>query len=501
MILGTDGGFYVTYDGMRNWEQHNEMAIGQFYHVAIDTRPRYYAYGGLQDNGTWGGPSRTRTATGPTNEDWLSIGGSDGFVCRVDPNDPEEIYFEAQFGNFQRRNLRTGEVARFRPQSGGRTRERFNWNSPFILSGHNSKIYYCAGTSVFRSLDRGNNLRRISPNLTRTDQGSATALAESPRNANVLYAGTDDGALWVTRDGGVKWTSISENLELPGPRWVASIEASRFQEGRAYVVFDAHRSDDDNPYVFVTEDYGKTWKGVTSNLPWGSTRVLREDVRNPNLLFVGTEFGAWVSINRGAWWTRLNTNLPTVAVHEFAIHPAVGEMVAATHGRSLWILDITPLQQMSPKVLEGGPVLYKPNTAVRWQAAPNRGRSGRTFVGENPPPGAQIYYSLPKKAEAARLRVIDIDDKVVAELPTSTAAGLHRVSWNLTRGTGRAPGVRPPGGRGGPGRAARQLVPAGSYRVALTVDGKDLAQGFRVEVEAGAATSAAAEEKEEDESD
>jgi photosystem II stability/assembly factor-like uncharacterized protein len=499
LIVGTDGGHYVSYDRTRNWEHHNNLALGQFYHVAIDARPRYHAYGGLQDNGTWGGPSRTRTPAGPTNEDWVRIGGGDGFVCRVDPNDPDLIYFEAQNGAFQRRHLRTGEVVRLRPRGPEGARLRFNWNSPFILSSRNSKIYYCAGNYVFRSLDRGNDLRAISPKITRTDRGSATALAESPRDPNVLYVGTDDGALWVSRDGGAKWTSIIENVPLPGPRWVASIEASRFEEGRAYVVFDAHRSDDDNPYVFATEDYGKTWAPLTSNLPWGSTRVLREDIRNPNLLFVGTEFGAWVSLNRGAAWARLNSNLPTVAVHEFAIHPTVGEMVAATHGRSLWALDIAPLRQMAPEVLRDKPVLYKPSTAVRWRTQPSRGQSGRRFVGQNPPAGAPIYYSLPREAGSARLRVLDVDGNVVAQMPVSPAPGLHRVVWDLARGPGAA-GARPPkGGRPGrPGLGAplRPFVPAGSYRAVLSVDGKDLAQSFRVEVEAGAAPARAAEEEE-----
>src|SRR5262249_29955247 len=163
------------------------------------------------------------------------------------------------------------------------------------------------------SLDRGNDLRPISPEITATEQGSATALAESPKNPNVIWVGTDDGALWVTRDGGVKWTSVIQNVGLPGARWVATLEASRFAEGRCYVAFDAHRSDDDEPYVYVTDDYGKTWKSLRGNLPTGSSRVLREDIQNENLLYVGTEFAAWASLNRGESWTKINNNLPTVA--------------------------------------------------------------------------------------------------------------------------------------------------------------------------------------------
>src|SRR5262249_5358083 len=162
-------------------------------------------------------------------------------------------------------------------------------------------------------------------------------------NPNVLYAGTDDGNLWVTRDGGAKWDNVAEKVGLPGPRWVASIEASRFAEGRAYVAFDAHRSDDDEPYVFVTEDFGNSWKPLRANLPAGSTRVLREDIRNPDLLYLGTEFAIWASLDRGKSWNKLNNNLPTVAIHEIAIHPTAEEIVVATHGRSIWVLDIAPL--------------------------------------------------------------------------------------------------------------------------------------------------------------
>src|SRR5262249_9344569 len=247
-----------------------------------------------------------------------AVGGGDGFRCAVDPNDPDLVYYESQNGNFGRRNFRTGETASIRPRPAGATssaqsggartrgeggqRYRFNWNTPFLLSNHNSKIYYCAGNYVFRSLDRGNDLRIISPEITASSKGSATALAESPRNPAVLWAGTDDGALWVTRDGGTNWTNVAKNVGLPGPRWVASLEARRFAEGRCYAAFDAHRSDDDAAYLFVTEDYGQTWKSLRGNLPVGSTRVLREDIKNANVLYVGTEFAAWASVDRGQSW-------------------------------------------------------------------------------------------------------------------------------------------------------------------------------------------------------
>jgi photosystem II stability/assembly factor-like uncharacterized protein len=497
MLAGCDGGFFATYDRMANWDFLSHLAIGQFYHVALDNRRPYNIYGGLQDNGSWGGPSRTLRRTGATNHDWIMVGGGDGFVCAVDSADPEVIYGEMQDGNMYRRNLRTGEMHSIRPRPLPKVPfainwqapfliafgtipvvpfspnlvpdlYRFNWNTPFLLSHHNGQILYCGGNYVFRSLKQGADLRPISPEITRTKRGSATALAESPRNSDVLYAGTDDGALWVTRDGGVNWTNITDHVGLPGPRWVASIEASRFIEGRAYVAFDAHRSDDDEPYVYATDDFGQTWKSLRANLPTGSTRVLREDVENPNLLFLGTEFGVYASVNRGQSWTRLNSNLPTVAVHELAIHPTAGEMVAATHGRSLWILDITPLRQMTSEVLKAKAYLYSPNTLVRWRSEPPRqtfyGNGVRHFIGENPSTGGPVFYSLTQKAEKISLRILDHTGKSIRDLEVKADPGLHKIAWDLTR-TGSS------------------FVGPGLYRVVLNVDGQEFSQNVRVEAD------------------
>jgi hypothetical protein len=330
---------------------------------------------------------------------------------------------------------------------------RFNWNTPFILSRHNSRIFYCAGNYVFRSLDRGDDLRKISPEITLTKRGSATSLAESPRDPDLFYAGTDDGALWVTRDGGKEWTEVSKSLGIPAPQWVATIEASRFEAGRVYLALDGHRSDDDQPYLFASEDAGKTWRSLRANLPWGSTRCLREDLKNQDLLFAGTEFGAWFSADRGKAWHKLDTNLPTGAVHAFAFQPQNGEMVAATHGRSLWITDVSALRQIVPENIRDQVVLYKPGAAIRWRNEPSRGRTNRRFAGTNPPSGAQIYYSLPKKAQRVALKIVDIEGATVREFRGVNEPGLQRVSWDLTRAQPR--GQRPArGGREGRERSA-----------------------------------------------
>jgi S1-C subfamily serine protease/photosystem II stability/assembly factor-like uncharacterized protein len=556
IVLGTDGGFYETWDRMTHWEHLNHMAIAQFYHVALDNRQPYRAYGGLQDNGSWGGPTRTLSSTGPLNSDWVSVGSGDGFVCRVDPFDPDIVYSESQNGALSRRNLRTGERSGISPRAQRGQKFRFNWNTPFILSNHNPGIYYAAGNYVFRSIKRGDELKVISPEIARTGRGTATALSESPRNADVLWVGTDDGNLWITRDGGVNWKNVADKVGLPGPRWVATIEPSRFVEGRCYVAFDAHRSDDDEPYLFVTEDFGENWKSLRANLPVGSTRCLREDVRNPNLLFVGTEFAVFGSINRGESWTKINNNLPTVAVHELAIHPTAGEMVAATHGRSLWVVDITPLRQMTAEVVQAPTYLFEPNTVVRWRGEPSRGIGGGSqfFAGSNPSRSATLTYLLSEKAKRVTLRVVDHTGTTIRTIPGRTDAGLHSLTWDLTRsqqrptgGTGASSANRGPGGNRGPrgdGDANRTAsttsatgrdqpattprpgtsgstgtsggrgpgpsrsgggigggglggtVPAGMYRIVLDVDGREFAQSIRIEADPIVANALTADEME-----
>ncbi len=497
MLVGTDGGTYVTHDRMNHWDFLNHAAIGQFYHVCLDNRHPYRVYGGMQDNGSWAGPSRSLSG-GILNEDWLVVGSGDGFVCGVDRDDSDVVYYESQDGNLVRRNLRTNESAGLRPQppssgnrgaGGGRPLGRqpgyrFNWNTPFILSHHNSRIYYSAGDYVFRSVNRGDGQKAISPEITRTKRGSGTALSESPLNPDVLWAGTDDGWLWVTRDGGKEWANVTANLHkagVPGPRWVATIEASRANLGRAYVVLDAHRSDDDNPYVLVTEDFGQTWKSLRANLPWGSTRVLREDPQNPNVLYLGTEFAVWASINRGESWTKINNNLPTVAVHEIAIHPTAGEIVAATHGRSIWILDVSAVRQFKPSTLDEKAFLFKPQPAVRYRSEPQRGSpygtGSRVYAGQNPPRGAQIYYALKKKPEKISLKVLDYAGRTVRELRVPSEPGLHQVAWDMTRPSARAPAA----GAGRRGFGFVEGVETGTYRVMLAVDGKELSQPLKVE--------------------
>jgi photosystem II stability/assembly factor-like uncharacterized protein len=504
IIHGGDGGIYVSYDRAVNWDHLNHAAIGQFYHVAVDSTREYKIYGGLQDNGSWGGPSRTRNSTGSVNNDWLEIGGGDGFKCFVDPTDPDLIYFTSQNGALGRRHLKTAEVGRINvpPQQGKPL--VWNWNTPFQLSSHNPKIYYAAANYVFRSLDRGNDMRWISPKITRTDKGSATAFAESPRNPNILYVGTDDGLLWVSKDAGVNWTDITKNVGLPTHMYVDTIEASRFSESRVYACFDGHRSDNDDPQIFVSEDFGQTWKSLRANLPWGSSLCLREDILNENLLYLGTEFAVWASLDRGKSWAKINNNLPTVAVHDFALHPTVGELVAATHGRSFWILDVSALRQMSASTFKDTAQLFRPTAYVRWRPDPSRGRTNRQYNAENPVNSAQICYTLSKKPESLSIKILDVEGRTVGQPRGTTEPGFHRVTWSpaaASRGSGGGAGggggqraVGGPGGSGGgggggggggsgPRRTGGSRLGPGTYCVLLTVDGKEFRQPLRVEID------------------
>ena len=488
MVIGGDGGIYQTYDRGSVWDHLNTAALGQFYHVAIDTKRPYKAYGGLQDNGSWGGPTMNRSGDGPVNEDWLNIGGGDGFKVQVDPTDENQIYATSQYGALNRRNLRTGEFASIRaiPEKG--KIHRFNWNTPFLLSTHNPKIYYAAAEVVFRSLNKGEDLRPISQEITRTKQGSATALAESPKNPDVLYVGTDDGLLWVTINGGKEWTDITKNVGLDRSCYVSTIEASRFEEGRAYVAFDGHRSDLDDPLVYVTEDFGKTWKPLKANLPRGSSHVMREDLYNPNLLYLGTEFAAWASLDRGASWVKINNNLPTVAIFEFAQHPTAGEVVVATHGRSLWVLDVSALRQINKETMKAKATLLKPTSAIRWQSEPSRGGTNRKFNGQNPTRGAAFYVALTAKPEkGATVKVLDYDGATAFESKVPSEPGLHKFNWTMTRPARPQPPT-PGANRGVIGgffgrRGGATAAAPGTYKVVLTVDGVETSVPLKLEAD------------------
>ena len=672
IILGNDGGVYVTYDRMAHWNHHNRMAIGQFYNVTVGPRMNYMVYGGLQDNGSWGGPSRTND-DGATNDDWFNVGGGDGFRCLVDPGNPDLVYYESQNGGMGRRDFATGEGGYLRPRSGrgDDVEYRFNWNTPFLLSNFNSEIYYSAGNYVFRSVQKGSGQRRISPEITATDRGSAVSLTESPLAQDVLYVGTDDGGLWMTEDGGSEWVdlmalngpseldpepepaedpaaedpaaaprarqvalegaptdgqlagvweckaegsgiesdddgkftvalkvdeagkitgtlnseigdgpieaadwdaekgrltfafegdalmlafeakvdleegSMTGTIEaaggafsftwtgarsagdepeveapaageketanagppptsqveeepaaqeetkkkakkkkkkklkntldqlLPGRRYVSDLKASRHDRKAVYATFDGHRSNDGVPHVFASGDLGRTWRSLRANLPdsAGSARAILEDARNENVLYLGCEFGIYVSVDKGTSWTRLNSNLPTVPVHDLAQHEGMNELVAGTHGRSIWILDVGAISQMTEEVMEANATLLKPTDVHLMARGKRHGQTGNhLFTGTNPEQGAAISYVLNRRARDLKLEILDSEGALVSTLDADDSKGLHTVRWNLRRSGGSS-------GRGR--RSARRSTP-GVYVVRMTAGGAVQTQSFEV---------------------
>jgi photosystem II stability/assembly factor-like uncharacterized protein len=483
MINGNDGGIYVTWDGGTSWDFQNQIASSQFYSVDVDMRQPYYIYGGSQDYCSWGGPSATRKSVGIQVSDWYKVQTGDGFQVRVDPTDYTIVYAESQNGGIVRHDLKSGRNTSIKPVAPyDKPEYRFNWETPIVISSHDPKTLYVGGNYVFKSTDRGDAWTAISPELPKAREGTITVIGESPKDAAVLYAGTDDGYVYVTRDGGRNWSDITAKFPgMPGKRWVSRAVASRYDAGTAYVAFDGHRDDDFGVYLFKTTDYGQTWKSIAGNLPAGApVRVIREDVRNPRLWFAGTENAAYASLDGGAHWVRLMNGMPTVPVADLIVHPRDGDLIAGTHGRSFFVMDISPLQELTPEVLASDVHLFavKPAVAFDYRVfTTDEFLAQKRFIGENPPPGVTISYLL-KSAPGGdvKLAVLDGSGAVVRELKATKEAGINRVQWDLRgkppvqtpRGAGEA------GGAGGFGRAPEgALVDPGTFTARLTVGGRE----------------------------
>ncbi len=447
MLLGCDGGINATYDRGRTWEHLANLAIGQFYAVGVDMSNPYRVYGGLQDNGTWGGPSRTRNSA-ITNDDWSTIHGGDGFYAKVDPTDPNTVYCESQYGVAVRLDRKTGVRKSIRPRTpqGQQPPEelkglRWEWNTPIELSPIDPRVVYLGASKVLESTDRGDTIKPISGDLCKTKQGAIAVIGPSPVDINVIWAGTNDGGVHVTRDRGKTWTDATANVPgLPPLLWVTRIEPSRASAGAAYLTAEGRRKDDFTTYVWKTEDFGRTWRRLTEGLPPAEpVYVIREDVKNPGLLFLGTERTVYVSIDGGRRWVSLQRNLPVVPVHDLAVHPRDGELVAATHGRSVWVMDVEPLRQMTDRTLEAKSFLFEPAPATRWLPGKTGFFGGaKGFRGQTPQGGAVVWYYLAEKSDDVSVSVLDAAGKPVTKLQASGKAGLNRATWNMMRGRERA---------------------------------------------------------------
>jgi photosystem II stability/assembly factor-like uncharacterized protein len=503
LIDGNDGGLSVSHDRGKTAEAMRGFAIGQFYGVAVDTRTPYRVYGGLQDNGSWGGPTATPYPDGVTLADWRRVGGGDGFQAAVDPTDPDTVYVESQYGNLTRVNVKALDGGGGKGKGGGfgggkkiappaakeGGKNRFNWNAPILLSPHDSKTLYYGSQFLHKTTNRGDSWERISPDLTRGPRGEAVtnsghnilAIAESPAKAGVLWVGTDDGNVWASRDGGKEWADVSEKVPgVPRARAIPKIECSSTDAGTAYLAIDRHRNGDYHPYIFRTTDYGETWTKLTDGLPDRAVvGVVRESSRAPNLLFAGTEIGLYASLDAGKSWHHLDrTGMPpAVRVDDLVIHPRERELVIGTHGRSVWVMDIAPLEQLSSEVLRASAHLFdfKPVTVVPKKARPE-GKGGAfggvvrgAFVAANPRPGAVAYFHLARPAAEVTIAVSDASGKELFEVRGGAyPAGLHARPLDLTE----------------PGEYTVTLKAGGVTRTkAVTVKGEPAAKGDEEEEE------------------
>jgi photosystem II stability/assembly factor-like uncharacterized protein len=485
--VGNDKGVSITFDHGEHFNFFDNYAISQVYAVSADMRDPYYVYVGLQDNGIWGGPSNSRDYNGIFNDHWFKFHSGDGFYTAVDPTDWTTVYSESQGGRIRRNH------ALFRQKSVGITPNRtstlnwedavpkqtdparpvvrMNWNTPFVLSHHNPHTLYYGANFLFKSVDRGDRWQIVSPDLstndpekTLRDSGGLTrdisgaevhctisTISESPLVPGLLWVGTDDGNVQLTLDDGVTWSNVRPNIPgVPESLWVSRVEASHFDRAVCYVTFDGHRSDDFRPYVYRTKDFGRTWEKITNNLPDGHTvHVIREDLKNKDLLFVGTEFGVFASIDTGRSWMMLQKGIPTVAVHDLLIHPRTSDLIAGTHGRGVYILDdISPLQQFTEKISDRSAYLFKNPVATKWQGMSRGGTRGhKLFIGRNPLSMSQVdpsnsptpvqntatinYYLKSKPDEKVLVELSNLEQTMTRIILLNDTPGIGRYRWDM----------------------------------------------------------------------
>jgi photosystem II stability/assembly factor-like uncharacterized protein len=512
MLLGHDHGMGITYDGGQNWYRPDILPLAQYYAVAFDMEYPYNVYGGLQDNGSVRGPSTRRGRGFIPFEEWYGVGGGDGMYNVVDPSDSRWLYNESQFGPLRRLDQKTGESRSIRYNRGeGQDALRWNWNAPILISPHDSNVIFHGANILLRSPFRGEQWEEISPDLTTNDpakiQGTGniqyctiTTIDESPVIPGVLWVGTDDGNVQLSRDGGANWTLMNEKIPGQPGYWVSRVTASFHDPAVAYVTFTGMRRDDFRPFVYKTTDYGETWTSIVAGLPNESVNVIREDRRNPNLLFAGTDKAVYVSLDGGARWNSLRNDMPAVPVHDLQIHPRENDLIVGTHGRSAFIADISALQELTAETMTRPFHLFRVEPKIRWTTGITPETASQNFAGESEPTDALINYWL--KADAGEVKVrIFAGERLIREFDGEKAAGLNQLRWNLMGTRERTPqekeafqrqprrGAGGAGGGGGGGApagfpgAGQQRgdpehidvpMPPGEYRVVLSVDGREM---------------------------
>lgn len=494
MIMGHDHGMGITYDAGRTWYHPDDMPLAQFYAVGYDMAYPYNVYGGTQDNGSWRGP-HTKAGRGAIEfEEWFRVGGGDGMYNEVDPSNNQFLYNESQFGPIRRLDMRTGESRSVRSRADGL---RFNWCSPILISPHDPDVIYHGANRVLKSDWRGERWEEVSGDLTTADSTkivgtgniqycTITTLDESPIVPGVLLAGTDDGNVQFTRDGGEEWTLLNDRLPGWPGYWVTRVVFSYHDTSTAYVTASGLRRDDFRPLVWKTTDYGETWTSITDGLPEDeSVNVIREDRRNPDLLFVGTDKGVYVSLDGGAHWSSMRNSMPAVAVHDLKIHPRENDLIVGTHGRSFYIADISALQEATPEVLASDAHLFRVEPGIRWQQGLSRATSSQNYAGESEPRGMTIRYWLGEGADDVRVRVY-AGTRLVRDLEARGRTGLNRVVWDMEGTRPRTPREKEAfqrqkeraEERGREVRGDPEFInvdlPQADYRVVLVVDGRPM---------------------------
>jgi hypothetical protein len=456
MYLGTDGGLYVSHDRAKTWQMKRNLPISQFYRVTVDNARPYNVYGGLQDNGSWYGPSRS--PNGINNNDWVNVGYGDGFNVAVDPQDANILYWQYQGGEIKRFYRDNREFKDIKPLADKSTEEfRFNWNAPMVFGP--SGNLYAGAQYLFRSKDRGDSWERISPDLTTNDKaklqqeqtGGLTIdnssaenhctiywISESPLDANTIWAGTDDGNLQLTTDGGKLWANVAGNIPttmLPPGTWCSYVNASSYNKATAFATFDGHRTGDMKPYVFKTTDYGKTWTSLADTAVKGFCHIIRQDPVNPELLFLGTEFGLYISLDGGKAWIRFKGKVPRVPVHDLIIHPETHDLVIATHGRGILIIDdITPIRQLKPEMLSKELVFLESRPfELGYLGGEQRMEGDDEFIGSNPSTSCIITYYMSKRHVFGDMyiEIYNSNDSLIKTLPAGKRKGINRVEWQL----------------------------------------------------------------------
>ena len=439
IMLGYDHGMGISYDGGDNWYHPDFKDVGQFVAVGYDMAFPYNVYGGMQDNGSVRGPSTKKDGSDIQLEDWENVGGGDGMYNVVDPDNNRYLYNESQFGPISRLDLITGESKSIR----FREMDRWAWNAPIVISPHNSSVIYHAGNRVVKSVNRGESWTLISPDLTTADEAkiqgtgniqycTIVTMDESAAKEGIIWVGTDDGKVWVTINGGEEWNDVTGNIPDHPGYWVSRVEPSHADPATAYITVTGYRRDDFKPFIWKTTDYGVSWTSIANGLPDEPLCVIREHPDNPELLFAGTTKAVYVSFDSGKTWNSLRNNMPYCPVEDIKIHPRENDLIVATHGRSIWIADISFLSEMDAENMSSSLILFKPKTSVQWIEGLSSHSAYSNFEGESENPGVPIYYYTDGSSTGIKIQVLD-GERLVYEKDAESTQGLHKFQWNHSK--------------------------------------------------------------------